>query len=224
MKKSGMIIIQCAMEMEAAPFLAQLPADHRVVKLGNQQFHFGPDYLVAITSIGLANAAAGTARALILAEDADLVIAAGTCGGLHTDIEVGNIAVATNAIYSMADATAFGYEPGQVPGMPVSYNALTVPQLDMVHMTGRVISADAFITAANVDAARGRFPEAIATDMETAAMAQTCFAAGVPWISLRAVSDLCGPSAGQDFHMDGALATQRSFDAVTYFMKATDRM
>lgn len=213
-----MIIIQCAMEMEAAPFLAQLADDHRTEKIANQQFHFGPDYLVAITGIGLANAAAGTARALMLVPEAKLVIAAGTCGGLHPEIEVGDIAIATNAIYSMADATAFGYEPGQVPGMPVSYDAAPVNALPMPSRSGRVISADAFITAANVEAARGRFPEAIATDMETAAMAQTCFAAEVPWISLRAVSDLCGPAAGQDFHMDGELAAQRSFDAVQEFL------
>lgn len=219
-----MIIIQCAMEMEAKPFLAQLPEDRRVEKLANQQFHFGPKCLVAITGIGLANAAAGAARALMFAGDADLVIAAGTCGGLHPDIEVGDIAVATNAIYSMADATAFGYEPGQVPGMPVSYDALNIGKLDMPHMTGRVISADAFITAANVEQARGRFPEAIATDMETSAMAQTCFAASVPWASLRAVSDLCGPAAGQDFHIDGELAAQRSFDAITHLLESSGRL
>lgn len=213
-----MIIIQCAMEMEAKPFLSELPAEHRVEKLGNQEFHFGPDCMVAITGIGLANAAAGTARALMLAPEAKLVIAAGTCGGLHKDIEVGDIAVATNAIYSRADATAFGYAPGQVPGMPESYDAAEVQPLNMPSKSGRVISADAFITAANVDEAREQFPDAIATDMETAAMAQTCFAAGVPWISLRAVSDLCGPAAGQDFHIDGELAAQRSFDAVSEFL------
>lgn len=206
------------MEMEATPFLQLLPEGHRVESVANQKFHFGPDFILAITGIGLANAAAGTARALTFAGDADLVIAAGTCGGLHEDIEVGDIAVATEAIYSMADATAFGYAPGQVPGMPVSYFAARVGELSVASKSGRVISADAFITAANVDAARERFPEAIATDMETAAMAQTCFAAGVPWVSLRAVSDLCGPAAGQDFHMDGALAAHRSFDAVMEFL------
>ncbi|QMV84078.1 5'-methylthioadenosine/S-adenosylhomocysteine nucleosidase [Corynebacterium hindlerae] len=214
-----MIIIQCAMEMEAKPFLSELPVEHRAERIGNQQFHFGPDYLVSVTGIGLANAAAGTARALMLAPEAKLVIAAGTCGGLHKDIEVGDIAVATNAIYSRADATAFGYAPGQVPGMPESYESEPVPELPMEHKTGRVISADAFITAANVDEAREQFPDAIATDMETAAMAQTCFAAGVPWVSLRAVSDLCGPAAGQDFHIDGELAARRSFDAVNEFLK-----
>lgn len=213
-----MIIIQCAMEMEAAPFLAKMEAGHRVEKLANQEFHFGDDYLIAITGIGLANAAAGTARALMLAPKTKLVIAAGTCGGLHQDINVGDIAVATNAIYSMADATAFGYEPGQVPGMPVSYDAAPVSRLSMPMRAGRVVSADAFITAANVAEARERFPEAIATDMETVAMAQVCFAATMPWVSLRAVSDLCGPQAGQDFHMDGALAAMRSFDAVSEFL------
>ncbi|AKK04296.1 5'-methylthioadenosine/S-adenosylhomocysteine nucleosidase [Corynebacterium epidermidicanis] len=219
-------LIQCAMPLEAAPFLAALGTAPRVENIAEQEFYFYEDYVVAITGIGLSNGSAGTARALMMCEP-DIVIAAGTTGGLHVNVEVGDIAVATNTIYSMADATAFGYEPGQLPGMPVSYNPSEIAiaelqKLDLGHPArfGRVVSADAFVTADNVEPIRARFPDAIATDMETTGMAQVCYTEGVDWISLRAVSDLCGPKAGQDFHIDASLAAAHSCDAVWAYLGA----
>lgn len=219
-------LIQCAMPLEAEPFLKKFGPAPRIEKIGNQEFHVYAKVAVAITGIGLANGSAGTARALMLCEP-DIVIAAGTTGGLHIDIEVGDIAVGTSTIYSMADATAFGYEPGQLPGMPVDYRATMedvckARTTDLGHPAkyGRVISADCFVTADNVDPIRTRFPDAIATDMETTGMAQVCWAAEIPWISLRAVSDLCGPQADQDFHIDAEVAAAASFDAVMAFLEA----
>ena len=37
--------------------------------------------------------------------------------------------------------------------------------------------------------------------METAAIAQVCFSFGVPYLAVRGVSDLCGPTAGEDFRL-----------------------
>lgn len=223
-------LIQCAMPLEAAPILTTLgahPEEHDAARtIAGQQFYFFDDVAVCVSGIGLANAASATARGLMLCEP-QVVIAAGTTGGLHVDVEVGDIAVGTSAIYSMADATAFGYEPGQVPGMPVNYQAADscisrASTTDLGHPTkfGRIVSADAFVTADNVEPVRERFPDAIATDMETAAMAQVCYRSAVDWISLRAVSDLCGPQAGQDFHIDASLAAAHSCDAVFAFLEA----
>ena len=37
--------------------------------------------------------------------------------------------------------------------------------------------------------------------MESTALAQVAVGAGIPFVSVRGVSDLCGPEAGQDFHI-----------------------
>ena len=153
-------IIQAAMDMEAAPLL------HELAPIG----------------IGLANAASATARALTLVE-APIVIAAGTTGGLARDINVGDIAAGTRAIYGQADATAFGYAMGQVPQMPVDYTTSEAAEerlpilrglIDHPVRRGRIVSSDSFCTEANVGPMRERFPDAIGTDMETCAMAQVC--------------------------------------------------
>lgn len=232
-------VIQCAMDMEATPFLSLLEGldggGPKTLRVGSheghiQTFNFGAldghEVLVVTSGIGLANAASASARALGCV-DAPIVIAAGTTGGLARDSEVGDIAAGIATSYGNADATAFGYEPGQIPGMPVDYHSSEnlVSKLDSLAesfayrlMRGRVVSSDSFITAPLAGPLRERFPDAIGADMETCAMAQIAWAMGVDWVSLRAVSDLCGPSAGQDFHMDSREAADRSFAAVRAFL------
>lgn len=233
-------IIQCAMEMESAPLRAALhpcAGSDTVTELvvgmeGHAQQRFalgaldGHDVLLVKSGIGLANSASATARALTLV-DTPIIIAAGTTGGLAADINVSNIAAGTSTIYSQADATAFGYAMGQVPQMPEDYRssdetvarvALLAKSDALTVMTGRVLSSDSFITAPIAQPMREKFPDAIGADMETCAMAEVAWSSGVDWVSLRAVSDLCGPAADQDFHMDSEKAAGISALAVRAFL------
>ena len=231
-------IIQAAMDMEAAPLLHELAPiggdeTPQAILAGTHKTQRyvlgildGRTVLVVTSGIGLANAASATARALTLVE-APIVIAAGTTGGLARDINVGDIAAGTRAIYGQADATAFGYAMGQVPQMPVDYTTSEAAEerlpilrglIEHRVRRGRIVSSDSFCTEANVGPMRARFPDAIGTDMETCAMAQVCWSSDVDWISLRAVSDLCGPTADQAFHMDGARAAAHSAQAVRAYL------
>lgn len=233
-------IIQCAMEMESAPLRAALhpcAGSDTVTELvvgmeGHAQQRFalgaldGHDVLLVKSGIGLANSASATARALTLV-DTPIIIAAGTTGGLAADINVSNIVAGTSTIYSQADATAFGYAMGQVPQMPEDYRssdetvarvALLAKSDALTVMTGRVLSSDSFITAPIAQPMREKFPDAIGADMETCAMAEVAWSSGVDWVSLRAVSDLCGPAADQDFHMDSEKAADISALAVRTFL------
>lgn len=231
-------IIQAAMDMEAAPLLhelmpigddeapqAVLAGTHKTQRFALGELG-GRTVLVVTSGIGLANAASATARALTLAH-APVVIAAGTTGGLARDINVGDIAAGTTAIYGQADATPFGYAPGQVPQMPVEYSsseAAAARLRELAEMIayrvrdGRIVSSDSFCTPEHADPMRERFPDAIGADMETCAMAQVCWSSGVDWISLRAVSDLCDPGADQAFHMDGQRAASHSARAVMAYL------
>ena len=231
-------IIQAAMDMEAAPLLhaltpigddetpqALLAGTHKTQRYALGELD-GKTVLVVTSGIGLANAASATARALTLV-DAPIVIAAGTTGGLARDINVGDIAAGTTAIYGQADATAFGYAMGQVPQMPVDYTSSDAAVARLAELPalithtvreGRIVSSDSFCTEQVADPMRERFPDAIGADMETCAMAQVCWSSSVDWISLRAVSDLCGPSADQAFHMDGQRAAGHSAEAVRAYL------
>ena len=231
-------IIQAAMDMEAAPLLhaltpigddetpqALLAGTHKTQRYALGELD-GKTVLVVTSGIGLANAASATARALTLV-DAPIVIAVGTTGGLARDINVGDIAAGTTAIYGQADATAFGYAMGQVPQMPLDYTTSDAAVARLAELPalithavreGRIVSSDSFCTEQVADPMRERFPDAIGADMETCAMAQVCWSSSVDWISLRAISDLCGPGANQAFHMDGQRAAGHSAEAVRAYL------
>src|SRR5699024_6881846 len=187
----------------------------------------GLDALVVTTGIGIA-AATAAATWGILEADPGAVIAAGSCGGLAADVEVGTLIVGDSFTYSIADATAFGYAPGQVPGGPVRFEAVPA-WVDAAEQaarradgegTGRgvrrglMLSGDAFVTADLAAGMRDRFPRALSADMETTASARTAEALGRPFVALRAVSDLCGPAAGQQFHLELDVVTETSARAV----------
>ena len=79
---------------------------------------------------------------------------------------------------------------------------------------GLMLAGDAFVTAPLAAPMRERFPGALSADMETTATARTAEALGVPFVALRAVSDLCGPAAGQQFHLEIDVVAETSARAV----------
>ncbi|WP_237221475.1 5'-methylthioadenosine/S-adenosylhomocysteine nucleosidase [Rothia nasimurium] len=222
-------IIQVAMDVEAAPFLEKTQAVGDAYALGEAEFYpraLATDsgdlkILLVRSKIGLVNAATALTVALSLVTAPRLVLSAGTAGGLRADVEVGDLAIGTEYTYTDADATAFGYEFGQVPGMPATY-ATQPALLDQARavaaaytgegtpLFGQMLAGGSFVTAKNVKDTREIFPQAISTDMETTALAQICASRQIPFLAIRGISDLCGPAADQDFHMDAPIVAERS--------------
>lgn len=201
-------LIVAAMAEEAAPFVSGQDAEPIDVPIGEawKVTIGGTPVVVLRCGVGLVNAAAAVADAAsILTPRA--IISVGTAGGLAEGIYIGDVVVGTSFTYSDADATAFGYVPGQVPGMPPYYEADPA----MVHLgtrartdgqriwPGKIVSGNTFVTAETVHAVRSTFPGTMAADMETAAVAQTAYLLGIPFVAVRGISDLCGPDAGHDF-------------------------
>lgn len=212
-------VVLVAMDDEAAPLLDLASevgepervgrAEHRHVTLAGQ-----PVVLVR-SGIGFVNStAAGTSAILRHGVDVPL-ISAGSAGGLGKDVAVGDVVLGSRLVNADADARAFGYALGQVPGMPEAYDA--APRLaDAVRqaaatVTGQVLregtigSGEKFATADLALRLRADFPDMLAIDMESAALAQLCHNFGTDFVSVRAVSDLCAPD-GTEFltHVDDA--------------------
>lgn len=222
-------VIQVAMDEELAPFLEITEPAGDVFSVGVAEYHprvyrseaCEQNVLLVRSKIGLVNASTAITVALSILDDAPLVISAGTAGGLRQDVNVGDLAVGATYTYTDADATAFGYERGQVPGMPVAYEtpadllatareAASSYDGDGEILVGQMLAGGSFVTAHNVADTREVFPEAISTDMETTAIAQVCANQQVPFIAMRGISDLCGPAADQDFHLGVEIVGPRS--------------
>lgn len=203
-----------------------LRADQLVPRAGRRPA--GPRELVLVRSgIGLVAAASALATALTRLAPA-VVLSAGTTGGLGREVAVGDVCVSTTLAYTDADATAFGYAHGQTPGQPAVFEAdaavlarveaigpaalrgATASSADARIRAGQMLAGNSFVTAANAGRARELFPGAVSTDMESTALAQVAASAGIPFASVRGVSDLCGPEAGQDFHIGADEAAARS--------------
>jgi len=229
------LAILAAMPDELAPFLAVSKglteiSDHHAFrparnsdsserKLPNSGARFyraeisGKPVLLVATGVGLVNAA--TAATLAVTNGVDFLISTGSAGGVGKGVHVGDVVVATETCYSTADATAFtDYALGQIPQMPARFKSdnsavLAAQNIQLpkgkIH-TGLTLSSDAFIWEKNYADYVAKFPDAMATDMETAAIGQVAYQFGVPWLSVRGISDLCGPQGADDFytHLDGA--------------------
>ena len=147
--------------------------------------------------IGKVNAAIGTAE-LIRRFSPTLVISTGCAGGGRTDMEVMDVVVSTEIAYhDVYCGEAMGHSVyGQVQGMPVRFSSpklLVEKAIEVsprVH-AGLIVTGDWFVdTKEKMREIMGHFPEAQAVDMESCGIAQTCHIYGVPFVSMRIISDV----------------------------------
>ncbi|GIG28335.1 5'-methylthioadenosine/S-adenosylhomocysteine nucleosidase [Cellulomonas marina] len=210
-------VVVVAMADEAAPFLAVAEESTQVAPTVHAPTWrvrlAGVPVLLVQSGIGLVAAASAGAVALERT-GADVLVSAGSAGGLAAGVRVGDVVVGASATLSQADARVFGYALGQVPGMPPSFPsdevlvdaALAAPVADLHVRRGAMVSGDGFVDGSAVERVRADYPDALSTDMETAALAQVAFLRGARFLGVRGISDLCGPAADDDFltHVDDA--------------------
>jgi len=145
--------------------------------------------------IGKVNAALG-AQQLINEFHPDCIISSGCAGGNGDGIEVGDVVASTELAYhdvycGLADDGSQVF--GQVQGMPARFQAnpdLLAKARAIGVKSGLFVTGDWFVdTQGKMQTIVDAFPEAIAVDMESAAIAQTCYKHQVPFISFRVISD-----------------------------------
>jgi adenosylhomocysteine nucleosidase len=183
MKKIGIIV---AMDKE----LRQL-----------QQLFPASEVLVQKCGIGKVNAALGAQR-MINEFHPDCIISSGCAGGNGDDINVQDVVISTELCYhdvycgrAIDDTTVYG----QVQGLPARYaadptlldKALSLQPSDISLHPGLIVTGDWFVDSKDkMRDILSHFPEAKAVDMESCAIAQTCYLNHVPFISFRVISDI----------------------------------
>lgn len=154
-----------AMTREARPLAGALGL--RPVAVGGGRAWDGARGLVAVIGVGPEHAAAGTQRIIDRAHPVR-VLMAGVAGAVSDELAVGDLLVPAQVLDA---ATGVLWRPHRPPGSP----AATIGTLATVARFG--------------DPAP---PGSAALDMETAAVAAVCEAAGVAWDVRRTVSDVPG--------------------------------
>lgn len=188
----------------------------------------GHDIALVKSGIGKVAAAVGTTLLLTLF-NADLVINTGSAGALSPSLNIGDVVVSSTACYHDVDVTAFGYAPGQMAGFPLhfsskqTFNELAINcanALQLSAVSGLICSGDAFINGKTVlTQIKTQFPTALAVEMESTAIAQTCALLDVNFLIIRAISDTADQSSHVNFEDFLPLAAARSSELVQNVIK-----
>jgi adenosylhomocysteine nucleosidase len=221
-----MIAIVAAMDQELGAILATAheQGEVRTQSVAGRELHFatldGHDVVLALSGVGKVAAAA---TAAVLAQRADAMIMVGSAGGLGEQVNPGDVIVATELLQHDLDARplwdrwvtpALGIS--RIPTDPTLRDALAAaaqavcrehrPDLAALGLTapashtGLIISGDIFVaTVEGSQVLRAALPDALAVEMEGAALAQVCHAAGVPFAVARTISDRADHNAALDF-------------------------
>ena len=149
--------------------------------------------------IGKVNAAVG-ATMLINRYAPDALINTGVAGAGDPTVAVGDVVVGERVAYHDVWCGPES-EFNAVQGLPHYYQAdeqllAAVPGGDDVHR-GLICSGDWFVdTMERAQAIKDVYPDVLAVDMESGSLAQTCHVLGVPFLSMRVISD--SPMASHD--------------------------
>lgn len=189
----------------------------------------GKNVVLVLSGIGKVNAALSTA--LVLQHRPDFVINTGSAGGLGSGLKVGDVVIGTQTAHHDVDVTAFGYAIGHVPRMPARFEsdpalcaaaekAAAAFEHAAVHR-GLIVSGDQFVhSSESVAEVRRHFPDAQAVEMEAAAIAQSCHRFGVPFVVVRAISDLADEEADTSFETFLKTASVHSAKMVLQLIEA----
>ncbi len=184
----------------------------------------GVDVVLLQSGIGKVAAAIGTT--ILLDEyKPDVVINTGSAGGFDSSLTMGDVVISTEVRHHDADVTAFGYEIGQMAGQPAAFAAdeklMAVAEQALESLSdkhavrGLICTGDAFVCTAERQAfIRKHFPSVIAVEMEASAIAQTCHQFQVPFVVVRAISDVADKESPMSFDEFLPLAAQSSSEMV----------
>jgi adenosylhomocysteine nucleosidase len=190
--------------------------------------HWHDHAVVAVLSRIGKVAAATTATTLIERFGVERIVFTGVAGGLAPQVQVGDVVVAESFLQHDLDASPL-FPRYEVPLCGVSRFAAdaaltqalqqaaplamhdvvqTLPKTEWLNLNlsqsrvhqGLIVSGDRFVSAsAESQDLRQRLPDALAVEMECAAIAQVCHDYGVPLAAVRAISDRADDAAHVDF-------------------------
>ena len=192
--------------------LAALLQGKRVERQGHFSFttgtYGGRQLALMQSGIGKVNAAVGAVE-LIHRYAPDVLVNTGVAGGIEASLHVMDVVAGATVAYHDVDCGPEN-EPGQVQGLPATFAAdgrllaiATGLETEVRIVPGLICSGDQFITGRQqLGLIKARFPQALAVDMESGALAQVCHLYGVPFLSFRIISDTPGAEGHFDQYLN----------------------
>ena len=179
------------------------------------------------SGIGKVNAAIQAVE-MIRQYQPDVIISSGCAGGNGDDVNVQDVVVSSELAYhdvycgTAIDSTTVY---GQVQGLPARFQADPY-LLEKAQLTGAkpglIVTGDWFVDSKEkMREIIGHFPEAKAVDMESAAIAHTCYIYKVPFISFRVISDIpLRDTDASQYHNFWDTIAENSFQVTKTFIES----
>ena len=226
-----MIGIICAMKIEADAIRASL-SDTKTESVSGVEFTtgtlHGKEIVIAVCGIGKVFAAICT-EAMILRYAPSLIVNSGVAGTLTDALSIGDIAIAKTLVQHDMDTSPLGDPVGLVSGInKIHFEAdakaiaafeEAVKAVGANSVTGTIASGDQFMSdTEKKNVIRDRF-NAVACEMEGAAIAHVSYVNNVPFAVLRAISDSASGDAQMEYPKFVAMASARSHAIIDTFVK-----
>lgn len=194
---------------------------------GKPEGIIGKNHIILCNSgIGKVNAAVKTLE-LINQEHPDCIISTGVAGGISSEVHVMDVVAGREAVYHDVWC-GDGNEYGQVQGLPARFRsddtlfgiATSMKSSTRIH-GGLICSGDYFVSREELAPIKAHFPEGLACEMETGAIAQVCHIYKVPFLSFRIISDSPGSDDQMQQYDDfwGTIA-ENSFQNIFTFLNS----
>ncbi|MFH5810951.1 5'-methylthioadenosine/adenosylhomocysteine nucleosidase [Companilactobacillus sp. FL22-1] len=139
----------------------------------------------------------------------DFVINSGSAGGIGEGLQIGDVVISDKLAYHDVDATGFGYAVGQLPQQELYFNADTdyvqaiaaaAKRTGLTTKVGLIVTGDQFVDSKEkIATIKKSFPDALASEMEGAAVAQVCAQFKTPFVVIRSMSDVGDENASVNF-------------------------
>lgn len=187
------------------------------------------NYDIYLCRAGVGKVNSAIAATILAAQGVDLLINSGSAGAIGQGVKQGDIVLADKTTYHDVDVTYFGNQLGQMDGMPPYYTTDTMitqsiaqvlrSQNMNVHI-GQILTGDSFVAdKLQAQQYRSLFPQALCVEMEGAAMGQTAYRFGLPFVILRVMSDNADNSAGEAYEKVVKAVGATSAQAILTYLK-----
>ena len=149
------------------------------------------------SGMGKVNAAVATVEMITLFHP-DVIINTGIAGCIDKNLSVMDMVAGQKVVYH--DVWCGEGEYGQVQGLPLYFNGdsqllkkIASVKSDIKIHLGTITSGDMFVAKVEeLQAIKEKFPDGLAVDMESGAIAQVCYLYKIPYLALRIISDTPG--------------------------------
>ncbi|MCD2332839.1 5'-methylthioadenosine/adenosylhomocysteine nucleosidase [Borreliella americana] len=200
----------------------------KTITLGTIHNH---NIISIVTGVGKINTAFWTSY-IISKYKISHIINAGVASGIYSNknkfLKIGDVVISTQTVNYDFNLYRFGYEIGHVPGHPKKFESsivlmrkvFKIKTNNIVFHTGLIITGDKFINHLNFyEEIPEEFQDAIAVDMESAAMAQVAYNFKIPFIIIRGISNIVNHENDNDYKKFIKKASSNSLKIVEKLIK-----